>query len=103
MIRLQHCSDCRTVRYPASEFCGVCLSDQTIWDSADSLPGVVVARTLLHHSNEPSFRERLPFVCGLVRFAAGPVAICFLDDTAKVGGAVRVRTGPDGLLIAAPE
>ena len=32
MIRLQHCSDCRTVRYPASEFCGVCLSDQTIWD-----------------------------------------------------------------------
>jgi uncharacterized OB-fold protein len=100
MIRLQRCTDCGVARYPASEFCTACLSDATVWESADSLPARVVGRTRLHHSNEPGWRARLPLTCGLVRLDADPVAICFLTETAEPGDIVRVRFGSTGLLEA---
>jgi len=36
----------------------------------------------------------------LVRFEAGPVAVCFLGEGAAPGEAVHVRLGADGLLLA---
>ena len=45
MIRLQRCADCGAAQYPPREVCGACLSDRLAWDSADSLPGRVLART----------------------------------------------------------
>jgi uncharacterized OB-fold protein len=100
MIRLQRCLDCGAAQYPPREVCGHCLSDRLGWDSADSLPARVVALTVLHHSNEPRFRPNLPLTCGLVRFDAGPVAVCFLAPAARPGDAVRVRVGGDDLLEA---
>jgi uncharacterized OB-fold protein len=100
MIRLQCCADCGAAQYPAREVCGTCLSDALVWRSADSLPARVVARARLHHSNETRFRQRLPLVFGLVRFDAGPVAVCFLAKTAAPGDAVQVRTGKNDLLEA---
>jgi len=55
----------------------------------------------LHHSNESRFRARLPLCVGLVKFDAGPLAVCFLSETAAPGDTVRVRIGPDDLLVAA--
>jgi hypothetical protein len=55
----------------------------------------------LHHSNEPRFRARLPLCVGLVKFDAGPVAVCFLSESAASGDTVQVRIGPDDLLEAA--
>jgi uncharacterized OB-fold protein len=101
MIRLRRCADCDTAQYPPREVCGACLSDRLVWDSADSLPARVLARTLLHHSNEQRFRARLPLRVGLVKFDAGPLAVCFLSETAMPGDTVRVRIGPDDLLQAA--
>ena len=101
MIRLQRCVDCGAAQYPPREVCGACLSDRLEWQSTDSLPARVLARTLLHHSNEPRFRQRLPLTIGLVQFDAGPVAVCFLAATAAPGDAVRVRIGADDLLEAA--
>jgi len=101
MIRLQRCADCGTAQYPPREVCGACLSDRVAWDSADSLPARVLARTRLHHSNEPRFRARLPLSVGLVKFDAGPSAVCFLSETAAPGDTVQVRIGTDGLLEAA--
>jgi uncharacterized OB-fold protein len=100
MIRLQRCADCGAAQYPPREVCGACLSDALVWESADSLPARVVARTRLHHTNEARFRPRLPLVCGLVRFDAGPVAVCFLAETAAPGDVVHVRLGEDDLLEA---
>lgn len=100
MIRLQRCADCGTAQYPPREVCGACLSDRLEWQSADALPAQVVARTTLHHSNERRFKQRLPLTCGLVRFDAGPVAVCFLADTAAAGDAVRVALDAEGLLRA---
>ncbi|HVC62362.1 MAG TPA: zinc ribbon domain-containing protein [Acetobacteraceae bacterium] len=101
MIRLQRCADCGAAQYPPREVCGACLSDRLASDSADSLPARVLARTRLHHSNEPRFRARLPLTVGLVQFDAGPVAVCFLAETAAQGDAVQVRIGADDLLEAA--
>ncbi len=101
MIRLQRCADCDTAQYPPREVCGACLSDRLVWDSADSLPARVLAGILLHHSNEPRFRARLPLCVGLVKFDAGPVAVCFLSESAAPGDTVQVRIGPDDLLEAA--
>lgn len=100
MIRLRYCLACGDARYPSREICGACLSDRLEWRSADSLPGRVVARTILHHSNEPRFQSRLPLTLGLVQFDAGPVAVCFLAESSLPGDAVRVRQNPDGLLMA---
>ncbi len=99
MIRLQRCAACGIAQYPPRAFCGACLSDRVDWENAQSLPARVVASTVLHHSNEPKFRARLPLKLGLVRFDAGPVAVCFLSD-AGPGDAVQVTVGADGLLMA---
>jgi hypothetical protein len=61
----------------------------------------VLAGTVLHRSNEPRFRARLPLCVGLVKFDAGPVAVCFLSATAALGDTVHVRIGADDLLEAA--
>ncbi len=101
MIKLQRCEDCSAAQYPPREVCVTCLSDRLVWESADALPGRVLARTLLHHSNEPRFRPRLPLTVGLVQFDAGPVAVCFLAETAAPGDSVHVRIGADDLLESA--
>jgi uncharacterized OB-fold protein len=101
MIKLQRCVDCGAAQYPPREICGACLSDQLVWETADSFPAQVLACTCVHHSNEPRFRDRLPLTVGLVKFAAGPVAVCFLTVSATPGNTVQVRIGPDDLLEAA--
>jgi uncharacterized OB-fold protein len=100
VIRLQRCAACGATQYPPREVCGKCLADDLVWETADSLPARVVARTPLHHSNESRFRSRLPLVCGLVRFETGPVAVCFLAETAAPGDAVLVRMSEGDLLEA---
>ncbi|MGA9868387.1 MAG: zinc ribbon domain-containing protein [Acetobacteraceae bacterium] len=94
MITLQRCGSCGAAQYPPREICGMCLSDAVAAETADSLPGRVLARTVLHHSNEPRFRTRLPLAIGLVRFDAGPVAVCFLGER-EPGDAVSVRARDD--------
>jgi uncharacterized OB-fold protein len=101
MIRLQRCVDCATAQYPPREVCGTCLSDRLTSDSTDALPARVLARTRLHHSNEPHFRARLPLTVGLVKFDAGPVAVCFLSPTATPGDQVQVQLNADDKLEAA--
>ncbi len=100
MIRLQRCMDCGQAQYPPRKFCGACLSGRVSWEEADALPGCVLAVTWLHHSNESSFRARLPLKVGLVRLEVGPGVVCFVADAAVGGDAVVVRTRDDGLLAA---
>jgi len=100
MMRLQRCADCAATQYPPREFCRACLSDRLDWHSAETLPARVLARTVLHHSNEPHWRARLPLTLGLVQFDGGAVAVCFLSETMAAGDAVQVHVGDDGLMHA---
>ena len=59
-FELQQCRDCGTVQYPPREVCGKCLSVRLSWRAQDD-QGELLAATVLHHSNDPFFRERLPW------------------------------------------
>ncbi len=100
MMRLQRCGGCGAAQYPPREFCGTCLSDRLGWESAGTAR--VVARTILHHSNEAHWRARLPLTLGLVEFDAGPVVVCFLAETVAAGDTVQIDVGADDLLQAIP-
>ena len=83
------------MQYPPREVCAACLSDRLEWEAAEAWPGVVLARTVLHHSHEERFRARLPLGVGLVRLAAGPVVVCFMPAPRAIGDAVRVSAALD--------
>src|SRR5678815_4912175 len=103
-FELQQCKDCGTVQYPPREACQKCLSVRLQWKS---LPdgGELLARTVLHHSNDLFFRERLPWHLGLVKLDCGPTVVAHLHGS--VGKRVRVRAMLDragqAVLAALPE
>jgi uncharacterized OB-fold protein len=89
-FELQVCKDCSAVQYPPREACHRCLSARLQW-RAQSGEGTLLGTTTLHHSNDPFFRERLPWRLGLVQLAAGPVAD---RASARRGGrCARAREG----------
>ena len=71
-FELQVCRDCGTVQYPPREACRVCLSHRLDWRAQDG-GGELVSETLLHHSNELFYRERMPWRLGLVKLDCGPL------------------------------
>lgn len=83
-FELQVCKDCSAVQYPPREACHRCLSARLQW-RAQSGEGTLLGTTTLHHSNDPFFRERLPWRLGLVQLAAGPSLIVHLHG--EVGDA----------------
>jgi NAD(P)-dependent dehydrogenase (short-subunit alcohol dehydrogenase family)/uncharacterized OB-fold protein len=87
-FELQQCRDCGTVQYPPREACQKCLSVSLAWHE-QSPKGELLAQTVLHHSNDLFFRERLPWRLGLVKLDCGPTVVAHLHDS--VEKQVRVR------------
>jgi uncharacterized OB-fold protein len=105
-LELQACADCGARQWPPREACHRCLSVNLRWRE-DAGEAQLLATTLLHHSMEAWFRERLPWRSGLVRLASGPCAIAHLHvDAPAAPAAVRVIARVDvsgqGVLIALP-
>src|SRR5439155_16418151 len=65
-LELQRCADCGAVQYPPREACVRCLSTGLKW-TIMSGRGELVSETVLRHSQELFFRERMPWRLGLVR------------------------------------
>ena len=76
-FELQQCRDCGTVQYPPREACQKCLSIRLDWKPQPP-QGELLAHTVLHHSNDLFFRERLPWRLGLVKLACGPTVVAHL-------------------------
>ena len=90
-FELQVCQRCRAVQYPPRDACHRCLSSKLEW-TPQSGEGELLSATVLHHSNDPFYRERLPWRLGLVRLDAGPSVIAHLHG--EVGEApARVHIG----------
>ncbi len=87
-FELQQCRDCAMVQYPPREACQRCLSIHLSWKAQDT-GGELLAQTVLHHSNDLFFRERLPWRLGLVQLDCGPTVVAHLHQS--VGQRVRVR------------
>ncbi|HEY9066056.1 MAG TPA: SDR family NAD(P)-dependent oxidoreductase [Burkholderiaceae bacterium] len=90
-FELQVCQDCRTVQYPPREACHRCLSPRLRW-RPQSGEGQLLSTSTLHHSNDPFFRERLPWRLGLVQLDAGPSLIVHLHGEAGEAP-TRVKVG----------
>jgi NAD(P)-dependent dehydrogenase (short-subunit alcohol dehydrogenase family)/uncharacterized OB-fold protein len=104
---LQVCRDCGAVQYPPREACQACLSVRLDWRAQDGA-GELLADTVLHHSNDLFFRERLPWRLGLVRLDVGAAVVAHLHgDVAPAPARVRVTARLDragqAVLVALPE
>ncbi|MYA29632.1 MAG: SDR family NAD(P)-dependent oxidoreductase [Gammaproteobacteria bacterium] len=103
---LQRCESCGQVQYPPADSCRACLSEELLWTPMSGR-GELLAHTTLHHSNDPFYRERLPWRLGLTRLAEGPVVVAHLHrDCPPPPAAVRVTAKLDkagrGVLVALP-
>jgi NAD(P)-dependent dehydrogenase (short-subunit alcohol dehydrogenase family)/uncharacterized OB-fold protein len=90
-FELQVCHDCRSVQYPPREACHRCLSPRLDWREQDGA-GELLSETVLHHSNDLFFRERLPWRLGMVRLDTGPTVVVHLHGAVPPAPA-RVRVG----------
>jgi NAD(P)-dependent dehydrogenase (short-subunit alcohol dehydrogenase family)/uncharacterized OB-fold protein len=105
-FELQACADCGAVQYPPRSACGKCLSHRLEWRETGGA-GELLSATVLHHSNELYYRERVPLRLGTVRLDAGPTVLAHLHgDCAAAPSRVRVRAHLDksgqAVLIALP-
>ena len=94
-FELQQCRDCGTVQYPPREACQKCLSIQPDLEAA-ARGGELLAQTVLHHSNDLFFRERLPWRLGLVKLDCGPTVVAHLHEAveARFTSSERCSTAP---------
>jgi NAD(P)-dependent dehydrogenase (short-subunit alcohol dehydrogenase family)/uncharacterized OB-fold protein len=104
---LQACRDCAAVQYPPREACHACLSVRLDWRPQDGA-GELLADTVLHHSNDLFFRERLPWRLGLVRLDAGPAVVAHLHGDvppapARVRVGARLDRAGQAVLVAFPD
>lgn len=106
-FELQQCRDCGAVQYPPREACHKCLSIRLAWKE-QSGEGELLAGTVLHHSNDLFFRERLPWRLGLVRLDAGPTVVAHLHGAvpaapARVRVTARLDRAGQAVLAARPD
>ena len=88
---LQVCKECAAVQYPPREACHRCLSVKLQW-RAQGGEGELLSQTVLHHSNDLFFRERLPWRLGMVRLDAAVTVVVHLHgDCAPPPCRVRVQ------------
>jgi NAD(P)-dependent dehydrogenase (short-subunit alcohol dehydrogenase family)/uncharacterized OB-fold protein len=92
-FELQVCKDCEAVQYPPRDACHRCLSPRLVW-TPQSGAGELLSTTTLHHSNDPFFRERLPWRLGLVRLDAGPNVVVHLHGDVQAPAVHRDVQAP---------
>jgi len=105
-FELQVCEECGAVQYPPREICHCCLSGALRWREQSGL-GELLSTTVLHHSHDPFFRERVPWRLGLVRLDAGPTVVAHLHSgcrpvPSRVRVGVRLDKSGQGVLLAFP-
>jgi NAD(P)-dependent dehydrogenase (short-subunit alcohol dehydrogenase family)/uncharacterized OB-fold protein len=103
-FELQQCRECGMVQYPPREACQSCLSVNLVWREQRQ-GGDLLAQTVLHHSNDLFFRERLPWRLGLIKLDCGPTVVAHLHDSVKHRVAVRAALDRAGqaVIAALPE
>ena len=103
-VELQQCRDCGTVQYPPREACQKCLSVRLDWKPQPT-GGELIAQTVLHHSNDLFFRERLPWRLGLVKLDCGPTVVAHLHAGALEKVRVRAMLDRAGqaVIVALPQ
>lgn len=107
VFALQECADCRETQYPPKEACGHCLSTELAWRE-QSGTGELIAHTVLRHSLDPYFLERMPWRVGLVRLDCGPSVVVHVHGAvalppSRVRIIARLDKAGQAALVALPE
>jgi len=91
-LRLQQCDDCDHYRYPISDYCPRCLSDQATWRSLSG-NGEVFSTIVFHQVYHPAFKNDVPYNVSLIQLEEGPRlfsnVIGIPPDQVKVGDKVK--------------
>ena len=94
-FELQKCRACGRFQYPPREACAHCVSTRLEWTECDG-SGELISDTVLHHSNELYFRERMPVRIGLVRLDIGVDVVTYVHPgCANAPARVRLRAHLD--------
>ncbi|MGA1080207.1 MAG: SDR family NAD(P)-dependent oxidoreductase [Steroidobacteraceae bacterium] len=106
-FELQVCRDCNAVQYPPREACHRCLGLRLAWREQPA-GGTLISQTLLRHSNDLYFRERMPWRLGMVRLDAGPTVVVHLHEEVptppvRVRVVARLDKAGMGVLLGLPE
>ena len=87
-LLIQACDSCGVSFYYPRPLCPQCWSEQLSWRDTRGI-GKIVASSLVHRPNHPSFNEEVPIILAEVKLAEGPSMI-----TRIVGcDAEQVRSG----------
>lgn len=107
---LQHCEDCGAVQYPSREVCRSCLSGALVWKPIDDDSATVVSNTLLHHSLEEHYLERLPWHVVAVRPSLNFIGSMLVHSAKPWSAGEKVRLvavsdyrGASSLLAVSPD
>lgn len=105
-FELQVCTECGAVQYPPREACQRCLAVNLKW-RPQSGTGELISETVLHHSYEAYFRERLPWRIGMVRLDCGPTVLAHLPAAVppapcRVKIVARLDKAGQAALVAVP-
>jgi NAD(P)-dependent dehydrogenase (short-subunit alcohol dehydrogenase family)/uncharacterized OB-fold protein len=105
-FELQVCGGCGIVQYPPREVCHRCLSGALHWRE-QSGSGELISTTTVHLSQDPYFRERVPWRLGMVRLDVGPTVIVHLHvgcaaAPSRVRVGARLDKSGQGVLLAFP-
>lgn len=92
-LRLQHCTSCGHVQYPARKLCSGCFAQDVEWRRASGR-GKVRSWSVVVAPGAPGFESEVPFVSVLVALDEGPTMLSVLRDCApeavEFGQAVTV-------------
>ena len=107
VFALQECADCGKTQYPPREACGDCLGTELMWRE-QSGTGELITHTVLRHSHDPYFLERMPWRVGLVRLDRGPSVVVHVHGAvaappSRVRIIARLDKAGQAALIALPE
>jgi NAD(P)-dependent dehydrogenase (short-subunit alcohol dehydrogenase family) len=94
------------VQYPPREACQKCLSIELAWRPQPQ-GAELLSATVLHHSNDLFFRERLPWRLGLVRLDCGPIVVAHLHERvapapSRVSVNVKLDRAGQAVMVALP-
>lgn len=93
-LKLQQCSQCGQVNYPARELCGNCLADALQWRPvADT--GTVQSITELQYSLEQAYTAHLPWSIASIQLDCGPIALAHLVPDTAIGSPVKLKVVQD--------